>query len=169
MSRDLDLIVSCKCGKIEIVKYGGYLTSDLVDAAELGKLAEEGCRKKRLKRMASFVGIPVVTAVVLVLGAGWISGEARQRRTEQAENWLAVARNHEARNDWDGAIEAFKKSLEFRDDVKAHLFIGCMYMNKQDYRAAIRECEAALSIEPYNKFAMGALRKALDAQAATLQ
>lgn len=74
MSRDSDLVVTCKCGKLSIIKYGGYYTSDILDAADLGAQAERLCRRKRLKKWAWFALATMVLCAGLAYGTGWATG-----------------------------------------------------------------------------------------------
>lgn len=123
MSHDDHLVVSCKCGKLVITKIGGYETSDLLDAAELGQQAERLCRRKRLKQWAYFVGLPLLTASLLAIGTVWWSG--RQAVT----------------------------TAQHRVTVEHHLLRGFSYYQSGDYDAAIRECDEALKLDPANEAA----------------
>lgn len=123
MSRDADLIVSCKCGKISIVKEGGYHSSDFIDAVELGVEAERLCRRKRLKGWLVSLGIPLLTGAILIGGTGWWWGTKA----------VGVA--------------------EHKLTAEHHLLKGFSYYQDGDYDAAIRECDEALKLEPWNEAA----------------
>lgn len=131
----------------------GPVTGNKIAGVLPGKYRREFWTKKRMRqvRYASLVLIGILGVLLSI--------EVRNRRVAaEAEYWRGVGQNHAERRDWDSAISAFSRSIEYFPDAKTHLYRGVMHMNRGDRLSAIADCEAALKLEPWNEAARMNLR-----------
>lgn len=152
MSRDADLIVTCACGCIEIIKKNGYHTHDLTYALTMGATASHLCRH----RLRWLMRVGAVLLVACLAGVGvtaWVENR-RVQRMESAEYHRGVGENCLEAKDYDGALAAFAKSIAIHAEAKTHLFMGFAYMMKKEYAKAVGECDKAIVIEPTNEAAI---------------
>ncbi len=67
---------------------------------------------------------------------------------EDAERYFATAYEAQMKGDLETAIACYRKSIAAVPTAEAHTFLGWTYSFKGDYEAAIRECRAAIRIDP---------------------
>ena len=166
MSRDDDLLVSCRCGCTEIVRKGGYHTCDLSDAVEIGRTAAGLCRPARARAMRVILRCVVAGLVVLAVTggvAGYVGSRERQR-AEEASKWFNEGdRCLRVLNDDLGAIAAFTRALEIKPDARAYLFRGFACWRICNFEAAVADCDEALKLDPANEAALSNRKMASDA------
>ena len=71
-----------------------------------------------------------------------------QAAREQAEQSFRRAYEAQTRGDLDEAIVHYRKSLEYLPSAEAHTFLGWTLSFRGDYAGAIRECRAAIEVDP---------------------
>ncbi len=69
-------------------------------------------------------------------------------RLEQAEYYFKEGYRLQMNGDLDGAITAYKRSIELYPTAEAHTFLGWAYSFQGRIDEAIRECEIAIQIDP---------------------
>lgn len=69
-------------------------------------------------------------------------------RLELAEFYFKEGYRLQVSGDLDGAIEAYKRSIECYPTAEAHTFLGWAYSFQGQIDEAIRECETAIRIDP---------------------
>jgi Tfp pilus assembly protein PilF len=66
----------------------------------------------------------------------------------EAEKFFQEAYQKQADGKIDDAINLYRKSIELYPTAEAHTFLGWAYSFKGHYEEAIRECRAAIKIDP---------------------
>lgn len=148
MSYDDDLRVSCKCGKVTLTKEDGYITSDFVDTIHLGQLAEEGCRRKRLRKWAWFSLLTMVVCAGLAYGTGLWMGEQRKMSIAKAEEWSWKAERHMKAEDYASAVEAYTQAIRFHPTVRSYLSRAFAYDELGQLEQAVEDCRRAFALDP---------------------
>ena len=69
-------------------------------------------------------------------------------RLEQAEFYLKEGYRLQMGGDLEGAIGAYKRSIELYPMAEAHTFLGWAYSFQGRIDEAIKECETAIQIDP---------------------
>jgi Tfp pilus assembly protein PilF len=69
-------------------------------------------------------------------------------RLELAEFYFKEGYRLQTNGDLDGAIAAYKRSIELYPTAEAHTFLGWAYSFQGQIDEAIEECEAAIWIDP---------------------
>ncbi|PTL35602.1 hypothetical protein CLG94_07440 [Candidatus Methylomirabilis limnetica] len=69
-------------------------------------------------------------------------------RLELAEFYFKEGHRLQASSDLDGAIAAYKRSIELYPTAEAHTFLGWAYSFQGQIDEAIKECEAAIQVDP---------------------
>jgi len=67
---------------------------------------------------------------------------------EQAEQYFQRAYAAQMKGDLDEAVAYYRKSIECVPTAEAHTFLGWTYSSQGDYKAAIRECQVAIRVDP---------------------
>jgi tetratricopeptide (TPR) repeat protein len=100
----------------------------------------------------SFLWLPVLA---LVLAAGGCTPSATDPLDEQREPHFLTGKSRVNAMDYEGAVEAFEKSLEVNPrSSSAHFELGLLYEDKvQDYAAAIYHFDRYLKLRPTSDYA----------------
>ncbi len=69
-------------------------------------------------------------------------------RLEQAEFYFKEGYRLQMNGDLEGAIAAYKRSIELYPTAEAHTFLGWAYSFQGRVDEAIKECETAIRIDP---------------------
>ncbi len=69
-------------------------------------------------------------------------------RLEQAEFYFKDGYRLQMNGDLEGAIAAYKRSIELYPTAEAHTFLGWAYSFQGRIDEAIKECETAIQIDP---------------------
>lgn len=69
-------------------------------------------------------------------------------RLEQAEFYFKEGYRLQMNGDLEGAIAAYRRSIDLYPTAEAHTFLGWAYSFQGRIDEAIRECEAAIRIDP---------------------
>ena len=69
-------------------------------------------------------------------------------RLEQAEFYFKEGYRLQMNGDLEGAIAAYKRSIELYPTAEAHTFLGWAYSFQGRIDEAIKECETAIQIDP---------------------
>ncbi len=69
-------------------------------------------------------------------------------RLEQAEFYFKEGYRFQMNGDLEGAIAAYKRSIELYPTAEAHTFLGWAYSFQGRIDEAIKECETAIQIDP---------------------
>jgi tetratricopeptide (TPR) repeat protein len=69
-------------------------------------------------------------------------------RLEQAEFYFKEGYRFQMNGDLEGAIAAYKRSIELYPTAEAHTFLGWAYSFQGRIDEAIKECETAIRIDP---------------------
>ena len=73
---------------------------------------------------------------------------ADRARLEQAEFYFTEGYRLQMNGDLEGAIAAYKRSIELYPTAEAHTFLGWAYSFQGQIDEAIKECETAIQIDP---------------------
>ena len=151
MSRDDDLVISCRCGCTEIATRGGYSTQTMKDVAELGLAASTLCRRKRYRRI-----LWRWIAGSLLVGA-LVTGAVMWREAAKTERAASYCRQGEEQldtyKDDHKAVEMFTKSLAVKPSPLVYNFRSFAHWRLRDFKAALADADAALAIDPTNEAA----------------
>ena len=157
MSKDDDLIVSCRCGCTSIVKRNGYYTQELGDVMELGLTASTLCRKRRfiktLLMRSVFIAITILAAGVVGVAVTSSVSERNRIHSEEAETWCRVGEKAIKDNDDAKAVEAFTKALALKPEYRTYMFRSFAYWRMCKYDETIADLECAIHLDPSNPIA----------------
>lgn len=165
MSRDSDLLVTCKCGCIEIRKRNGYFISSFADTASLGLAASRLCRHRM--RWLLRLSLALIVAVAGGVAVAGVVEERGKQVTAEAAAYCSEGEVRLANGDDLGAVEAFTRALAIRPKAVTFLDRGFCRYRMGDYVAAVADCEKALELDPANKAAVKNRRLAMEASGAS--
>src|SRR5205085_2558007 len=85
----------------------------------------------------------------------YVHDDAETSRRYEANQLFQEAYEAQLANDYDRAIELYRRSLEMYPTAEAHTFLGWVYSFQQRYDEAIDECLEAIRVDdtlgnPYN-------------------
>lgn len=151
--RKLAAIIAKATAKDPIARYQG-----------MGAMASDLSRFLRARRRKLLAGAAAI--LISLLGGIGLTSYVEERgraRTEEAEHWFRVAQNRMDKDDDAGAIAAFSEALRINPLPRTFLFRGFCYWRQSDFKAALKDAEAALVIDPNNAAAKSNRKMAMDA------
>ncbi len=156
MSRDDDLVTTCSCGCTEVIRRGGYHTSDWHDAVELGRAAGELCRPKpRWKRPLLLLALLLITT-----SATFAVMDLERRRVETAEKLSWKGERLLAGKRYAEAVETYTEVIRLHPSARAYLSRSFANAELGRLKASLDDCQLAVDLEPKNQAARRTLELA---------